>query len=267
MSKKHTQISQWTLSSDRIKVEERVLVLADLHQQAAPSLLEDWLALEPSVVLIVGDFIEHDERKRGEQQTLQLMAEMSLRVPVFYALGNHEIGCKGRRAPVGECPASSVVTDDRVKRIIKELSDRGVFVLHNEFVRYHDLCIGALSSAAGGMIATDWLFDMEQQPSYRLLMCHHPEYYARYVKHRAPDLTVSGHAHGGQWRFFGQGIYAPGQGLLPRLTNGFYEDGKLLVSRGLADRWNVPRLGNPKQTILLHLKPCEQKNRTDKEWK
>ena len=75
MRKRHMQISHWTVSSSRIKKEERVLVLADLHQQASPSLLEDWLALEPTVALIVGDFIEHDEKSKGEQETLQLLAE------------------------------------------------------------------------------------------------------------------------------------------------------------------------------------------------
>ena len=92
------------------------------------------------------------------------------------------------------------------------------------------------------------------QEGFRLLMCHHPEYYARYVKPYDIDLTLAGHAHGGQVQLFGQGLYSPGQGILPRLTHGFYEQGKLLVSRGMTNSARAPRINNPCELILLHLK-------------
>lgn len=88
-------------------------------------------------------------------------------------------------------------------------------------------------------------------------MCHHPEYYPKYVKTLDIDLTVSGHAHGGQVRIGRQGLYAPGQGLLPRLTGGFYDDGRLLVSRGLTNSTWAPRLNNPCELVLIQLLPEE----------
>ncbi|MBQ3816071.1 MAG: metallophosphoesterase, partial [Clostridia bacterium] len=59
-------------------------------------------------------------------------------------------------------------------------------------------------------------------PGFHILLCHHPEYWEPLVHGRRIELTVSGHAHGGQWRIFGRGVYAPGQGLFPRYTSGLY---------------------------------------------
>ena len=95
-----------------------------------------------------------------------------------------------------------------------------------------------------------WLEEFERQPGYRILLCHHPEYYPRFLKGRDIDLILSGHAHGGQWRIGRQGIFAPSQGLFPRLTEGVH-DGRLVISRGLANRTPVPRLNNPPEIVYI----------------
>ena len=258
MNRTSTQVTRLTVCSSRILKEERLLILADLHQQARSSYLPLWQSLDPTAVLIVGDFIEADQRPRGREETLSLLTALAQQYPVYYSLGNHELGRRGRRPPTGECCREGSSLPPATQAIVDELTARGVHVLHNAYVRHGDLCIGGLTSAAGTVISTDWLSDMAAEQGYRLLLCHHPEYYDEYVRRHSFDLTVSGHAHGGQWRFFGQGIYAPGQGIFPRYTNGYYDGERLLVSRGLADRSIVPRFGNPKQTILLQLKPLEQ---------
>ena len=84
-------------------------------------------------------------------------------------------------------------------------------------------------------------------------MCHHPEYFRRCIAPFDIDLTVAGHAHGGQVRIGKQGVYSPGQGLLPRLTSGFYDDGRLLVSRGVTNATWAPRINCGCEVIMLHL--------------
>jgi predicted MPP superfamily phosphohydrolase len=86
----------------------------------------------------------------------------------------------------------------------------------------------------------------------KILLCHHPEYYERYLKDKSIDLTVSGHAHGGQWRFFGKGVFAPGQGIFPRYTSGVY-DGKLVVSRGLKPARIIPRFFNAPEVVIIDI--------------
>ena len=73
-------------------------------------------------------------------------------------------------------------------------------------------------------------------------------------KYKDIDLILAGHAHGGQIRLFGHGLYAYGQGLFPKYTKGIY-DGKLIVSAGLANTSRFPRINNPPEIVFLTLKP------------
>ena len=248
------ELTRLTLASPRLSSAERLLILADLHQQAKEDYARQWLAADPTAVLIAGDWLEGEKRPQGRTQALELLRRLAEHCPVFYSLGNHELGLPGNRLPTGEGEQSTGLAL-RTARRIKQMTDCGVELLCDRYTHWHSLCIGGLSPACGQTLATAWLADMAREDGFRLLLCHHPEYYEPYVRRYGLDLTVSGHAHGGQWRIFGRGIYAPGQGLLPRYTSGCYDDGHLLVSRGLAERHPVPRIFNAKQAILLELLP------------
>ena len=76
------------------------------------------------------------------------------------------------------------------------------------------------------------------------------------LRDRNIDLVLSGHAHGGQIRLLGRGLYAPGQGILPAYTGGLHSGphGKLLISRGLSNTaLPVPRLFNPPEIVAADL--------------
>ncbi|MCD8218479.1 MAG: hypothetical protein LUD01_10685 [Clostridiales bacterium] len=95
----------------------------------------------------------------------------------------------------------------------------------------------------------------------KILICHHPDYYIRYIKGTARDtfdLVVAGHTHGGQWRVFSAGgkkrgipVFAPGQGLFPKYAYGRY--GKMIVSSGVSNTTEIPRFGNPCEVVMLQL--------------
>jgi hypothetical protein len=70
------------------------------------------------------------------------------------------------------------------------------------------------------------------------------------LRERKIDLTVSGHAHGGQWSLFGRGLFAPDQGLFPKYTRGVHE-GRLVVSRGLSNSIRLPRIFTPTELLYL----------------
>ena len=84
----------------------------------------------------------------------------------------------------------------------------------------------------------------------KILLCHHPEYYPTVLADLGMDLIVCGHAHGGQWRFFGRGIYAPGQGLFPRYTAGLH-GGHCIISRGISGCTHIPRIFNAPEIPLI----------------
>jgi predicted MPP superfamily phosphohydrolase len=70
------------------------------------------------------------------------------------------------------------------------------------------------------------------------------------------DLILSGHAHGGQIRIAGHGLFAPGQGFFPKYTEGMYEkDGTVMVvSRGLGNSSFPFRIFNRPELIEVTLK-------------
>src|SRR5574344_1196971 len=79
------------------------------------------------------------------------------------------------------------------------------------------------------------------------------------------DLILSGHAHGGLWRFppLINGVYAPGQGIFPKYAGGRYnfhtkEGTVMIVSRGLAYKSPaVPRILNSPEVVLVELIPMQ----------
>ena len=73
-----------------------------------------------------------------------------------------------------------------------------------------------------------------------------------FVSENNLNLVLSGHAHGGHWRLFGRGVYAPGQGLFPKYTAGVV-DGVCVISRGLGDHTSIPRLFNEPELVMIRL--------------
>ena len=256
MIKSGLELTHLTLTSPRVASKERLLILADLHQQFHPEYADEWLSLSPTAILIPGDLLEWSERPMGRAQTLALLGRLAERVPTLYSLGNHELGLRGNRLPTGEGTLEAAYRA-RTERFAEDITSCGAQLLRNEYTHLRSLCIGGLTPAGGSTLDTAWLERMAHEDGFRLLLCHHPEYYVPYVQRYRLDLTVSGHAHGGQWRVLGRGVYAPGQGLFPRYTSGFYDENRLLISRGLAERMPFPRLFNKRQAILLTLAPIQ----------
>ena len=71
------------------------------------------------------------------------------------------------------------------------------------------------------------------------------------------DLVFAGHAHGGQIRLpLTEGLYAPGQGILPKLTSGSHDAGTctMYISRGLGNSTFPFRVFNRPEIVSLELK-------------
>ena len=218
----------------------RLIFVSDLHDCPNERLVARIRSLSPDAVLVGGDFIHNIERcGRG----LDFLGFASQIAPTFVSIGNHDRHF-----------GSSA--DDRIR-------EAGAVPLDNDFTHFGGIVIGGLSSGYpsgphGREKVTPppngrWLSRFCCEKGFKLLLCHHPEYYEETVKPFPIDLTVAGHAHGGQWRFFGRGIYAPGQGLFPKYTAGLYDGGRLLVGRGLGNPYPVPRIFNPPEIIVLNL--------------
>ena len=220
-------------------------VVADLHNDT----YQDVLPLLHSVdaILIVGDLVSRHQK--DQSNALRFLQEAPQCAPTYYAIGNHE-----RKLPDPEAWLNTARETDAV------LLDNTCLNLNEEIV------LGAFSSPVLGETPDARILqEMSAKPGFRLLMCHHPELFKSYVKPCDIDLTLAGHAHGGHWRLFGQGLYSPGQGLFPRLTRGLYEDDRLLVSMGMHNDAVIPRFNTPCELLLLHLMPEKERSDEDAE--
>jgi len=248
----------------------KIALLSDLHDRRFEWVVKSLRKHKPDMICIAGDVV-HRPHPIGNRlvirQTkyalpfLRLCAKIA---PSFYSLGNHEW---------------RLSTDD-----LNVIADTGVTLLDNAWCEYNHVLIGGLTSA--GVTAyrdyrrdkperypewhfgdrpdmtepkTAWLRDFCAQSGYRILMCHHPEYRDRYLKNMPIDLVLSGHAHGGQICLFGQGLFAPGQGFLPKYTSGIH--GNLIISRGLSNTGgSIPRLFNPTEIVYIEPNAQTRKN-------
>lgn len=234
------------------KQSARAVLVADFHDGDPAPLVEAIRALAPDLILVAGDVVHHADRaERG----LALLRALITVAPVFCSLGNHECRC-------GEA-------------IRARIRKTGARLLDNAYATFGGLVIGGLSSGYEGKEQgrfkrtpdpdAAWLSDFCAEKGTHVLMSHHPEYYPRLLCEKPIELILSGHAHGGQWCFLGRGLFAPGQGVLPRFTHGAYRGRRraktplalsaekpiLVVSRGLSNEIGIPRIGNPEELVVL----------------
>ena len=65
--------------------------------------------------------------------------------------------------------------------------------------------------------------------------------------------------HGGQWRIFKKGVFAPGQGAFPKYSKGIYKRCKkhpyhMVLSAGFAVDNKIPRINNRPELVILDIK-------------
>ncbi len=258
------KVTHYRLSDHGTGVSFRAAVVADLHDRPCPKLLPILEAERPDLILVPGDLCERLDEARLQDPKLDpplrpgldLLPSLTAIAPTFYSLGNHEIGgCHGAiyRAKLAgkELPRPSIA-----RQWLEKITASGATLVNQAFVEWQGLVIGGLGS---GLLNPDWipdlafLDDFAAAPGYKLLLSHHPEYFDRYLRPYPIDLIVSGHAHGGQWRIFGRGVYAPDQHLFPKYTSGVHED-RLVISRGVVNSVPiVPRFFNPCEVVMLEV--------------
>lgn len=231
--------------------ELTMVLAADLHCRPYGEALELLAGIRPDVILSSGDMMHSCENNRVDEEYnlpgLTFLTEAAKTAPVFLSIGNHEKGMMAGNREI--------------------LAERGITLLDNEWVSAHGMCIGGLSSTIRcGYKRTDetplpdrdFLTRFAAEEGFHLLLNHHPEFWPALIQGTGIQLTLSGHAHGGQWHLFGKDIWSPGQGLFPGYASGMHttDAGEtLIVSRGMANTVRMaPRFGNPTELVVIRLK-------------
>ena len=251
----------------------RIALLADLHNHPVPeSVLRQLESLPVDIIAIAGDVIygskpvDDQSPLTTQEHVLPTLKALASIAPAFLSLGNHEKYLDSTDQDVMNATGVTVL-DNGYKTVNAAGRTLVLGGLSSAFVteyrkykpksrlRYPDLPRDLRLEHKPDQ---SWLEGFSATSGFHILLSHHPEYYS--LVPAGIELTVSGHAHGGQinyWSFRDRrprGLFAPGQGVFPRYTSGVYEEenrGRLVVTRGMSNTAGVPRLFNPLEVVVI----------------
>ena len=244
-----------------------IALVTDLHEYDPESVLEILREVKPDVIAVAGDTLERHHRGENLDKGDRSLASRLICAGIQAAekwggllhLESQEVETEnayrffreaGKIAPVALSRGNHelyLTTEDRAV-----MAEAGVTLLDNESTEIGGILLGGLTSRqVTGALDTAFLEAFSASQKYKVLLCHHPEYYPQLSQYPI-DMILSGHCHGGQICVFGRGIFAPGQGLLPKYHHGVYH-GHLVVSAGCANTAPIPRWGNEPEVVIVRL--------------
>lgn len=252
------QLNSITIQSDRLPASfsgYRIAAISDLHNTELGKdnnkLLDMLKSAQPDIITITGDVI--DSRNTDVDIALKFAEQAVQIAPCYYVTGNHEAR-----------------VDAAYEQLESGLIELGVTILHDEAVTLEkngesvillgldDPSFAADAEVANGtapMIDSKLKALKSENTAFTILLSHRPELFDIYAQNEI-DLTLSGHAHGGQIRIpFIGAIIAPNQGFFPEYDTGLYSNGdcNMVVSRGIGNSVIPFRFNNRPEVVLIKL--------------
>ena len=262
ISYKCLTVTDYKIQSAKMKEDMKIILISDLHDGKFGGnnqrLIQKIKEQHPDLILMDGDMI--NEESKDPSVATNLVKELTKSVPVYYSLGNHELGYLKRK------------TSD----LTKQLKKSGAIVLDKEWqdirIKNNDLRIGGLYDYAfeleGKLSKKDkryrtrkFLTSFEDTKNFKIMMAHRPD---SFIFNQAADtwkidLVASGHAHGGQVIIPGKGgLYGADHGWFPKYVDGihhFKTVKNMIITRGLgSDKEKLPRFNNTPEIVVINLK-------------
>lgn len=237
-------VREYTVDSPFSNEEHTYVLITDLHSTlygaGQSELIAEIDAASPEAVFLVGDI---GEDRRDFDNTGILIEALVERYPCYYVPGNHEcwVDYADDIHELFESYGVTVMSEQTIELgdgiVLHGIDDPNFYETKEEFIR--ELYSFRVS-----------------EDKFDILLSHRPEYAEQYAE-VGFDLTLCGHAHGGQVIIphLINGLYAPHQGFFPKWAGGEYDIGgaKVIVSRGLM-RNELPRVFNPPELVVITVK-------------
>lgn len=242
----------------------RIVQVSDLQSEYfgknQKKLLDMVAKARPDIIVFTGDLLD---RNHTDYQAGIIAMEGLIKIaPVYYVNGNHELA----------------LPESETSQIYDELRDMGVQVLFDEsgIIERHGQQIHLIGISEYTLYeskASTKRTETSYEPSVisdaiegltkdidreemTILLAHEPQFLETYANDKI-DLIFAGHAHGGQIRLpFTEGLFAPGQGVLPKLTSGMHkkDNTTMIISRGLGNSVFPLRIFNRPEIVAVDLK-------------
>ncbi len=245
------KITKHVIKSSKINKEFngfKIAQVSDFHNVSIKRLnnkIVNTLKMEkPDIIVITGDIV-HSEAKK---HTLRFIKQIKDICDIYYVTGNHE--------------KKMGLYDELKKDLIKEnfniLENQRVEITRNNYsINILGIIDPSFASRSknSNKVINDLINKIKYDDSkYNILLSHRPEAFDIYCDNKI-DLVFTGHAHGGQMRVCGHGLFAPDQGILPKYTSGVFnkDNTNMVVSRGIGNSKFPFRINNRPELVIVTL--------------
>lgn len=245
----------YEITSDKLSSEHTFVLITDHHStkygERQSELIRAVREQDPEAVFLAGDIADD---ARGIEETEYLVRALAEEYPVYYTAGNHERWVEYSSDVVSLIESFGASVTDGSGTFSLSLDDE---------ITLCGISDPLFFSSGGFDESLNKLARDTESEKYRILLSHRPEFAEQYAA-LGFDLTLCGHAHGGQVRLplVLNGLYSPGEGFFPKYAGGDYafnENGKarhVIVSRGLMKN-EYPRVFNRPELVVIRLRGAD----------
>ncbi|SFC92199.1 metallophosphoesterase [Ruminococcus albus] len=244
---KYLTVTEYTFTSSKTPQTAdgfTIMQISDLHNakfgKNNSRLISKIKKNAPDIIVITGDIV--DSNHTNIDTAIDLCNQAAKIAPCYYITGNHEIW----------------LDDTESEKLYSGIRSAGVTILDNTTVILDNGIY--LTGLGDDHLYNGTLAELSKsvpENALHIVLAHEPQYLDEEYTLSSPDLIITGHAHGGQFRLpFIGGIVAPDQGFFPKYTSGEYKSGDttMYVSRGLGNSVIPLRLFNTPELNLLKIK-------------
>lgn len=263
-SKHGLMVSRFSISSDKINSEIRIVQLSDLHNSVFgknnEKLIQKIEEEEPDLILMTGDMLNGGEADKTV--IVSLIERLTEVAPVYVSYGNHEYAYERNY----DCDLTEVFENAGATVLEYAFEDLEMEDNHIRIGGIYGYCVSGryFGTVEIKQEEYDFLMKFTETESYTILMAHVPVCWERggSLDWYTVDSVWAGHSHGGQiiLPFLG-GVYAPDRHYFMGREWGVYDsqDGKkhLILSRGLGTNKKIPRMNNIPEIVSVTIMPSK----------
>jgi predicted MPP superfamily phosphohydrolase len=242
----HVWEKDYSLQTDKAVEPLKIALIADSHLgitldgEDFARELERVQAVNPDIVVVVGDYVDDDTLKADMVEATRALGALETTYGVFFVYGNHDEGYYQYR-------------DFSADELRAELEKNGVTVLADESLPIGEsyTLIGRRDRSMRGRADMETLTEDLDRSRYLIVLDHQPNDYDAEADSEA-DLVVSGHTHGGQMIPFTKagewtGAYERAYGYERRKNTDF------LVTSGIADWVLLFKTGTKSEYVIVNV--------------
>ncbi len=252
-------LAEYAVRSDKIQKPVKLVFLSDIHSQkfkdGGKKIFDMIEKVNPDCVLLGGDVFDKYSTEKEIAFTLEFVKNLTAKFEnCLFVSGNHEVDSKRGIDYRSFLNESGLEFFDGKSRVITAKSGQKILAGGVDFVH----CDNGIPENDEGLRTKKELIERaEKENLFSILLRHVP---MRTDGDEKINLILSGHNHGGLWRFpnTNAGVAGGGKKILPRFVHGEYKNGgsTMIVGSGITtDTYFLPRLYNVPEIVSVTLLP------------